>query len=147
MQFDAMTYSGSCCDADRTAQGSLNMEQVTDLMSASQWCGCGARPGYNLMPTYTCPGGRGAAAGTPQVSKPVRPMTLPGYGVGPHGLEVGCVDGVPNIDADYPLIWQLPDTDFNLDPMDAHMWTPPTTRHGGHTDPWAPWGYAPGPKV
>lgn len=131
-----MTYAGSCCDADRTAQGSLNIDQVTDLMTASQWCGCGAKPGHNLMPRRNCE--------RPQA---VRPMTLPGYGVGPHGLEMGSLGNPPNIDVDYPLAWQLPDTDFNLDPMDPHLWVPPTPRHAGHTDPWAPWGYALGPKV
>lgn len=143
MQFDAMVNSGSCCEADRVVQRPLTIGEVSDLMSASQWCGCGARPGQGLLPKYTCPGGRGA----PRSGRAVRPMTLPGYGVGPHGLETGCTSGVPNINADYPLIWQLPDTDFNLDPMDSHMWTPPTSRHGGHTDPWAPWGYGLGPKV
>lgn len=139
MQFDALVNSGACCEADRTAgPRRLTVTDVSNMMAASQWCGCGAKPGHNLMPSPQCCGLGGKA---------VRPMTLPGYGVGPHGLETGAVDGVPNINADYPLIWQLPDTDFNLDPMDGHLWNPPTVRHASHSYPYAPWGYAPGPQV
>jgi hypothetical protein len=143
MQFDATVRSGSCCEDDQVVQNPLTMDDVTGMMAASQWCGCGAKPGHGLMP--------GSILNAPQKRctgfQNPRPMTLPGYGAGPHGLEMGVLGDVPNVNADYPLIWQLPDTDFNPDPMDPHVWNPATTRHGGHTDPWAPWGYSAAPKV
>lgn len=145
MQFTATKRSGCCCaDDDVTARGpggesaSMSLDDVTDMMKASQWCGCGAMPGANLGPRdFT---------GRTRCSS-VRPMTLPGYGVGPHGLELGAVGDVPDVCADYPLIYQLPDSSFNLDPIDSRIWTPPATGYGRHGDSWLPWGYAPGPKV
>ena len=151
MQFTATKRSGRCCaDDDPTATGpcgehaKMTLEDVTDWMRASQWCGCGAMPGANLGPRDFARGGPGERGGK---CGSVRPMTLPGYGVGPHGLELGAVDDVPNVGADYPLIYQLPDSSFNLDPIDSHVWSPPATGYGRNGDSWLPWGYAPGPKV
>lgn len=136
MQFSAMKASGRCCEDDRTAgENPISLEQVTKLMADTQWCGCGAKPGHGLAPLPV------------QTRTSTRPMVLPGYGVGPHGLEMGVTGDMPNMGADYPLAYQLPDSSFILDPLDAHIWQPPTSRFGGRTDPWAPWGYAPGPKV
>lgn len=147
MQFDAMKNSSLCCEDDRTKRrecglyrkpgNSLSLQNVTDLMAATQWSGCGAKPGAGLLPMDTCIG----------TMKAVRPMVLPGYGAGAHGFDTGILNDVPNVNANYPLIYQLPDSDFNLDPMDAHLWTPPTSRYASRTDPYAQWTYAVGPKV
>ena len=159
MQFEALKRSGECCsDADRTATPrndsrqqkrqtpKMSFDQVVDLMRCSQWCGCGAVPGANLTPSSTCCNVPDENRGRPK--RAIRPPTLPGYGIGAHGLELGATAGLPNTSAGYPLIWQLPDSSVNLDPMDPNnMWNPPTTSYDGRTDPWAPWGYALGPKV
>jgi hypothetical protein len=150
MQFDAMKNSGECnSDVDRTAHRPggapprVDFDDVLELMKRTQWCGCGAVPGANLAPTSACCN----VPVTQRDRTAVRPMTLPGYGIGPHGLELGVTEGMPDVSADYPLIYQLPDSSFNLDPMDSNMWDPPTTKFGGTKDPWAPWGYGSGPKV
>jgi hypothetical protein len=122
----------------------MSFDQVVGLMKSSQWCGCGAVPGANLTPSPTC---CNVPDDNHRSKRAIRPPTLPGYGIGAHGLELGATAGLPDVAAGYPLIWQLPDSSVNLDPMDPNMWNPPTTSYDGQTDPWAPWGYALGPKV
>jgi hypothetical protein len=157
MQFDAMRRSGSCCAGDdRTAtpagpggggdgRPGISFQQVVDLMGATQWSGCGARPGAGLAPSVMICNVPPDMVQQPQ--RTCRPLTIPGYGVGPHGLELGATESIPNITCEYPLAFRLPDSSFNEDPLDAKIWDPPTTSYGGHTDSWLPWGYAPGPKV
>lgn len=106
---------------------------------ASQWCGCGAAPGANLRP---CNAPRFGSM-TPLSRE--RPPTLPGYGVGAHGYDTGLADCYPDVCADWPAIYRLPDTGVYLDGMDSrYMWHPPTS--GCDQDPWLPWGYGNGPR-
>ena len=109
-------------------------DRVVGLM-ASQWCGCGAVPGRGLAPSRAC-----------AFAQP-RPLVVPGYGAGPHGFDTLTWRSMPNTCADYPLIANVPDIGVDLDPMDSRLWNPPTAAYGGDGDTWAPWGYAPGPKV
>lgn len=122
--------------ADHTSVG---IDRVESVMADTQWCGCGAKPGAGLRP----PTDREFGSMVP--FQGIRPPTLPGYGVGAHGYDVGAATCYPDVCADFPAIYRLPDTSFNLDPMDE--WHPQSSDLGGCDDPWAQWGYANGPKV
>lgn len=113
-----------------------NFEDLQEYMGA-QWCGCGAKFGANLLPDSLCSSGR------PQP----RPPVLPGYSAGPHAFDTYTANAFPNIGTDYPMAWQLPDSNCSLDPMDSRVWTPPApTIHSGRQNPYSSWTYAPGPN-
>lgn len=129
-----MRRSGDCCSEYDITTGphAVKFEEIEDILKA-QWCGCGARPGVGLRPLVS----------TSKWGRPApQPGVIPGYGYGNHGLEIGVLENVPNVNVNYPLPYRLPETR-----LEWGNTLPPVTEYSGCTDSYAPWLYSVGPKV
>ncbi len=98
----------------------------------SQWVGIGSVPGMNL--------GLSACCYNKKTMVCLRPLTVPGRGVGPHGFDSEAGNSAPNVCSDYPLIYNVADRDVEEDPMDSkYMWTVPTSGTRYAIDPYQRW--------
>ncbi len=103
---------------------------TTEKKIQSQWAGCGAVPGFNLLPAVRC-GKTGTC--------PLRPLVLEGMSSGPNGRDVLTADSTPVNCSPWPMPFMMPDRDAGTDGMDDRVWGLPTSGTVDASDSYLAW--------